>query len=149
MPVSKRKERLRRHGRDFLPGEPVDTAAVSPAANTEGESMKPQAVTTLHNWAAYEAVQQLLECVEPNHPETARARAELQYVAAYIEASSHILARCLAHLVACENPPAELLETMRQLDTLLAPPGEISFIAWAAQHVDSQAPEGRAAPGGK
>jgi hypothetical protein len=91
----------------------------------------------------------LLERVEPNRPETARARAELCYVQEYISVSHILLSRCIAHLEACENPPADLAETIRQLDSLLAPPGEISFLAWARRQIAAEEQRRAGQKGGK
>ncbi len=106
-------------------------------------------VTTMHGWAAAEAVAMLLECVEPDHPETARARAELCYVQQYISISHILLSRCIAHLEACVNPTADVTETLRQLDSLLAPPGEKSFLAWARNQLAAKAYRRAGQKGGK
>ncbi len=120
-----------------------------PASVQVDGAASPGAVTTLHGWAAAEAVCMLLECVEPNHPETARARAELQYVQEYISVSHILLSRCLAYLEACENPTANLTETIRLLDSLLAPAGEKSFLAWARNQVAAEAYRRAGQKGGK
>ncbi len=108
--------------------------------------MADEVITELRLWAAVQALQQLMDAVGEDDPRCQRARDELNYIAAVVDACGAIMAATISVFRACGNPNPVLLEVLAQLDKMMAPEGWDSFISFVDDFARKEAAKRPTAP---